>query len=430
MKQDDQEKLESQKCESAIGTTISGMVVGANNGDLPDEEKPFPFPVDEDNPDLFEKSEEPAVGNTTKPESELLPSPLPVLSIGQDDGSKEIAEQETLEEEGETTDRPPNPSFAEESLRLIDPPEHVGHVFSNARKQARLTLQDISEYTKISQYHLTNMEAGKFDRLPNRVHAIGYVRSLASYFDLDAERLIADYKQQSGEAEVKEQPEHNFYSTAPIHQSRVSGWFILIGVFVLLAICYYSWAHYVKPNLEEDTATNTQTIENVEIVAASPPLTNTDKAAEIETPSINEATNPEITEPAIIEPAITEIELTQPQEPEIKIPDAPIKDPITTEPTPISEPAITPTKFESNLTLVAVRPVWVKLEDQQNSVLFDGTLFPDQPLQIKNDYLLSYSDGASLWIERDGVQSAQPETILGTAAAARLISEFLPAISE
>ena len=426
MKQDDQEKPEAQKRGSAIGTTISGMVVGANdeNGDIPDEEHPFPFPVDENNPDLFEKSEDPAASNVEKPESELLPSPLPVLSIYQDDSPQDFSE-----EEQETTDRPPTPSFTEESLRLIEPPEHVGHVFSNARKQARLTLQDISDYTKISQYHLTNMEAGKFDRLPNRVHAIGYVRSLANYFDLDAERLIADYKQQSGESEVKTQPDHNFHSTAPIHQSRISGWLILIGVCILLAVCYYGWTHYVKPNLEEDTATNTKAIENVEIVATSPPLTNTltntDKAAEIEPPSINEATNPEITEPAIIE-----IKLKQPQEPEIKTPDAPIKDPITTEPTPINEPTITATKLESNLTLVAIRPVWVKLEDQQNSVLFDGTLFPDQPLQIKNDYLLSYSDGASLWIERDGVQSAQPETILGTAAAARLISEFLPAISE
>ena len=427
MKQDDQEKPEAQKQGSAIGTTISGMVVGANdeNGDIPDEEHPFPFPVDENDPDLFAQSED-AVNHEKKPESEFLPGPLPVLSIYQDDSPQEFMEEE------ETADRPPNRSFTEESLRLIDPPEHVGHVFSNARKQAKLTLQDISDYTKISQYHLTNMEAGKFDRLPNRVHAIGYVRSLASYFDLDSEKLIADYKQQSGESETKGYPDHNFYSTEPIHQSKRSGWLILIGVCVLLVACYYGWTHYVKPNLEEDTVANTQNTNNVEIVASASTLTNTDETSKIAPPSINEATDPVISEPAITEPAITEpvindVEVTQPQEP----------DPNSiTEPTPIVEPetiselAITPTKFESNLTLVAVRPVWIKLEDQQNSVLFDGTLFPEQPLSIKSDYLLSYSDGASLWVERDGVQSAQPETILGTAAAARLISEFLPAISE
>jgi cytoskeleton protein RodZ len=67
----------------------------------------------------------------------------------------------------------------------------VGRELSRAREWAGKTLMDVSAGTKIPPHHLAAIETSRFDALPARVYAIGFVRNYAAYLGLDADALVA-----------------------------------------------------------------------------------------------------------------------------------------------------------------------------------------------------------------------------------------------
>jgi hypothetical protein len=62
----------------------------------------------------------------------------------------------------------------------------VGQELSNARERKGKRLSDVWLVLKIRPDQLVAIEEGRFDVLPGRVYAIGYVRSYAAHLGLDA----------------------------------------------------------------------------------------------------------------------------------------------------------------------------------------------------------------------------------------------------
>src|SRR5215471_12998519 len=68
--------------------------------------------------------------------------------------------------------------------------EHIGQELFRARQRAGQELNDVWRVLKIRPDYLSAIEEGRFDALPGRLYAIGYVRSYAAYLGLDAETLV------------------------------------------------------------------------------------------------------------------------------------------------------------------------------------------------------------------------------------------------
>jgi cytoskeleton protein RodZ len=66
----------------------------------------------------------------------------------------------------------------------------VGQELANARQRKGKRLSDVWLVLKIRPDQLVAIEEGRFDVLPGRVYAIGYVRSDAAQLGLDADRLV------------------------------------------------------------------------------------------------------------------------------------------------------------------------------------------------------------------------------------------------
>jgi cytoskeleton protein RodZ len=62
----------------------------------------------------------------------------------------------------------------------------VGQDLCRVRQRQGKELSDVWLVLKIRPHHLIAIEEGRFDVLPARVYAIGYVRSYAAYLGLDA----------------------------------------------------------------------------------------------------------------------------------------------------------------------------------------------------------------------------------------------------
>lgn len=75
------------------------------------------------------------------------------------------------------------------------------------REMRGITLNEITESTKISRRHLEALEGEHFDQLPGGVFNKGFVRAYARFLGIDEDRAVAEYSSASNE---QPEPEDKF----------------------------------------------------------------------------------------------------------------------------------------------------------------------------------------------------------------------------
>ncbi|HEY2168001.1 MAG TPA: helix-turn-helix domain-containing protein, partial [Candidatus Angelobacter sp.] len=75
------------------------------------------------------------------------------------------------------------------------------------REMRGITLNEITESTKISRRHLEALESEHFDQLPGGVFNKGFVRAYARFLGIDEDQAVADYSAASNE---QPEPENKF----------------------------------------------------------------------------------------------------------------------------------------------------------------------------------------------------------------------------
>jgi cytoskeleton protein RodZ len=129
------------------------------------------------------------------------------------------------------------------------------------REMRGITLDEITESTKISRRHLEALEGEHFDQLPGGVFNKGFVRAYARFLGIDGDQAVADYAAASNEQpepedkfplEIHEQPKRNLNprrSYLPLAFAIAA----LVGVLV----GYMFWAKS-RPHGAESAAASTQ----------------------------------------------------------------------------------------------------------------------------------------------------------------------------
>src|SRR5215467_13242765 len=90
------------------------------------------------------------------------------------------------------------------SADINEVPASVGQDLRKARRHRDKSLVEVSSALKISPDYLTALEMGRFEDLPARVYAVGYVRSYAAYLGLDPASLVARFKSEMASAGITE----------------------------------------------------------------------------------------------------------------------------------------------------------------------------------------------------------------------------------
>jgi cytoskeleton protein RodZ len=76
----------------------------------------------------------------------------------------------------------------------LDPTVAIGPALAAARLSLGLSLEEISETTRVRVRHLEALETGRFDQLPSRPFTVGYVRAYAKAIGLDADATAARFR--------------------------------------------------------------------------------------------------------------------------------------------------------------------------------------------------------------------------------------------
>jgi cytoskeletal protein RodZ len=122
----------------------------------------------------------------------------------------------------------------------------IGDSLADARRQAGLTVTQVSQQTRIRESIIRDIEQGDFSACGGDFYARGHIRSIAGAIGLDPEPLIREYDAEHGPLGTMRAAEV-FEPSTPIKlRERRSPSLSLIVVVVLLAIIGFSAYHLVS----------------------------------------------------------------------------------------------------------------------------------------------------------------------------------------
>ena len=129
--------------------------------------------------------------------------------------------------------------------------EQLGNVLVQAREQMGLTVEDVSQITKIRSKYIRALESGKVYEIPGRVYALGFLKSYCEVLDLNYREL-----QEYFNANYQEKDEFVKHITTaavqqPTHQTGISSKRVVL--FALLGACILLGGVYLFVNNQEKT---------------------------------------------------------------------------------------------------------------------------------------------------------------------------------
>lgn len=143
-----------------------------------------------------------------------------------------------------TTDEHGGPNRRRLHLREISgdaeaPLGNVGQELRAARLRRGDDLAAVSRVLKIRKFHLDALEEDKFEKLPGRAYAVGFVRAYAEYLGLDAVAAVERFKEETA---GRSDGTYQITLVPDADERRLPhGWLIIVGV--LVAIIGYAGYH-------------------------------------------------------------------------------------------------------------------------------------------------------------------------------------------
>lgn len=138
--------------------------------------------------------------------------------------------------------RPQTAGPAEPALDPSGPRrDTVGRILRRGRERDGLNLRDVAEALRIRYDYLEAIERSEFDRLPGATYAIGFVRSYASYLELDDEEIVRQFKQEV--RGLNQTQDLSF--PEPVNEGKVPGRALLLVSVLLIGVAYGGW-HYLN----------------------------------------------------------------------------------------------------------------------------------------------------------------------------------------
>jgi cytoskeleton protein RodZ len=266
-------------------------------------------------------------------------------------------------------------------------PVDIGVNLRQAREARGVSIEDVSGVLKIRVDHLKSLENDDFEALPAGVYAIGFIRTYATYLELNAGELINRYKAIVTPPNAEETP---YDPQAESEQISIAVKFA-IGAVVIFAV-YILWLIAGGASGPEPSA---KTV-SAPVESSTPQSANQSaNSASTKSADSSQAKAKVATKPTVAKaPAPTVV--AKPAAPALD----PLRTPIEVEPIAALEPAAPQGKIE----IRAVRRTWLRIENTQGQVLLssivtDGDSFE---LTLETPYTLATRDAGALQYVVDG----------------------------
>ncbi len=115
-------------------------------------------------------------------------------------------------------------------------PDSLGTELRAARQKLGIEVKDVSSVTKIKPEYLEALEEGRLEALPGRTYAIGFLRTYASFLQLDAAGMVARLRAEEPVDKVAELIQGSGLPE-PQREMRIpQGALIIVGIIIIALI--------------------------------------------------------------------------------------------------------------------------------------------------------------------------------------------------
>jgi cytoskeleton protein RodZ len=304
----------------------------------------------------------------------------------------------------------------------------VGETLRRAREQQGLSLDVISQRTKIGTEKLRAIEENDIQRLPSGIFLRGFVRAYAREVGLDAEdtvnRYIAQFESQASIVEddtpyaLAEETPAEISETQRIEESlrEMSIWGVAVVVVLSLGLLAYM-------TLRSPSVSPAATVARAEAPAVAPPPAFASMVPTVPLPPADAVPSPLPSESASAATPLAPQNATPVAPPTTPVATATRSTPEETGTAGVQEPAVVQSSNTIELTIETVGPCWVEaIVDGQTVIYAMMQEGERQKIERGNDVVLRVGDPAAFTYSINGVPG-KPIGQPGTASSAHITAE-------
>lgn len=159
--------------------------------------------------------------------------------------------------------------------------ETLGQELKRRREEKKISLQEMSDATRIGIRFLQAIEADDFSALPGGIYSRSFIKAYARFVNMDEEEALGRFRKMASTSTTEDEPTESFsrgdFQREPSQLFLIATVLILLGVIAAgswLAVQYFS-----KPSTQETTAAPPQPQPETQPAPPPPqPNTNTEQA--------------------------------------------------------------------------------------------------------------------------------------------------------
>ncbi|MGE0108565.1 MAG: helix-turn-helix domain-containing protein [Bdellovibrionales bacterium] len=274
--------------------------------------------------------------------------------------------------------------------------ERLGAILKRIRERRDEDIEDIAGYLCIRVSYLRALENSEYEKLPADAYVIGFLKSYASYLDLDEKGAVNQYRYEMAGRRRKPQlsmPQPMSEGRAPTLAIFIAG---LCAVLLVYGIWYWLWAPdrsvlTEDPVLQEETLGETEKeevppasllLETTSMPEVAPMGTIVIEAKEseaVETVPLQKKAEVE----TVVETQ-AKVEIKKAEKAEKETTTEKLEENLDVDSTEPLGPRIFGTKRTSHITLTAESESWILVTDSKGLTVFDRTLNTGESYRVPN----------------------------------------------
>lgn len=177
----------------------------------------------------------------------------------------------------------------------------LGEVLRRTRLEKGITLDEMSEATKIQKKYLQAIEDGNLDQLPGSFYARAFIKNYAEYVGLDSNELLHQYMSSTPRTEIDSYSTLKRTRPAVKREIRWDGWLSRLLLFSFIGlICVVIYVFVVQKDAgdENNTVSPNELNNNIGVKGEDPKQTESEPPKEEEpkpTPEEKPPATPQLT---------------------------------------------------------------------------------------------------------------------------------------
>ncbi len=88
--------------------------------------------------------------------------------------------------------------MAENMYRSEKPSERIGEILKRERERRQVSIEDVARKLRLNAKYIEALEANKYEQLPGDTYIRVYLRSLSSFFSLNADEILGQFFEERG----------------------------------------------------------------------------------------------------------------------------------------------------------------------------------------------------------------------------------------